>query len=51
MRYFLPDGEGAVSMTSSSMNGRVIAVTGGARGIGREIARQLALAGARVAIG
>ncbi|ANS26662.1 short chain dehydrogenase [Rhodococcus opacus] len=51
MRYFLPDGEGAVSMTSSSMNGRVIAVTDGARGIGREIARQLALAGARVAIG
>lgn len=31
--------------------GRVIAVTGGARGIGREIARQLAAAGARVAIG
>jgi NADP-dependent 3-hydroxy acid dehydrogenase YdfG len=31
--------------------GRVIAVTGGARGIGREIARVLAVAGARVAIG
>lgn len=31
--------------------GRVVAITGGARGIGREIARQLAAAGARVAIG
>ncbi|AHH21698.1 putative oxidoreductase, SDR family [Nocardia nova SH22a] len=31
--------------------GRVVAVTGGARGIGREIARVLAEAGARVAIG
>jgi NADP-dependent 3-hydroxy acid dehydrogenase YdfG len=31
--------------------GRVVAVTGGARGIGREIARQLAATGARVAIG
>jgi NADP-dependent 3-hydroxy acid dehydrogenase YdfG len=31
--------------------GQVVAVTGGARGIGREIARQLAAAGARVAIG
>lgn len=36
---------------NSPMTGRVIAVTGGARGIGREIARQLAAAGARVAIG
>ncbi|WP_328714791.1 SDR family oxidoreductase [Nocardia salmonicida] len=33
------------------VTGRVIAVTGGARGIGREIAAQLARAGARVAIG
>lgn len=31
--------------------GRVVAVLGGANGIGREIARRLALAGARVAIG
>jgi NADP-dependent 3-hydroxy acid dehydrogenase YdfG len=31
--------------------GQVVAVTGGARGIGRDIARQLAAAGARVAIG
>ncbi|MCA1191963.1 SDR family oxidoreductase [Saccharopolyspora sp. 6V] len=31
--------------------GMIIAVTGGARGIGREIARTLAAAGARVAIG
>lgn len=31
--------------------GRVVAVTGGAHGIGRETARRLALAGARVAIG
>lgn len=31
--------------------GQVIAVTGGAQGIGREIARQLAEAGARVALG
>lgn len=34
-----------------SMTGQVVAVTGGARGIGREIAAQLARAGARVAIG
>ncbi|AOW94270.1 short-chain dehydrogenase [Rhodococcus sp. WMMA185] len=33
------------------MDGRVVAVTGGGRGIGREIARQLLAAGARVAIG
>lgn len=31
--------------------GRVVAVTGGARGIGREVAAQLVAAGARVAIG
>ncbi len=36
---------------SSSTTGQVVAVTGGARGIGREIARTLAAAGARVAIG
>ncbi|WP_051198809.1 SDR family oxidoreductase [Gordonia shandongensis] len=35
----------------SDLAGQVIAVTGGARGIGREIARQLAAAGARVAVG
>lgn len=34
-----------------SLTGRVVAVTGGARGIGAEIARQLASAGAQVAIG
>ncbi len=34
-----------------STPGRVVAVTGGARGIGREIARCLAEAGSRVAIG
>ncbi|GAA5046569.1 SDR family oxidoreductase [Nocardia callitridis] len=34
-----------------AIGGRVIAVTGGARGIGREIAGLLAMAGARVAIG
>ncbi|MFD3744307.1 SDR family oxidoreductase [Nocardia sp. NPDC058633] len=34
-----------------SVTGRVVAVTGGARGIGRQIAAQLAEAGARVAIG
>lgn len=38
-------------MKSTTLNGRVIAVTGGAQGIGREIARQLAAAGAHVAIG
>lgn len=36
---------------SAAIAGRVVAVTGGARGIGREIARQLAAAGALVAIG
>ncbi|WP_137723777.1 SDR family oxidoreductase [Prescottella subtropica] len=34
-----------------SLDGTVVAVTGGARGIGREIAAQLARAGARVGIG
>ncbi|MFZ2178406.1 MAG: SDR family oxidoreductase [Rhodococcus sp. (in: high G+C Gram-positive bacteria)] len=38
-------------MASASLSGRVIAVTGGARGIGREIAQHLVAAGARVAIG
>ncbi|NKY48605.1 SDR family oxidoreductase [Nocardia vermiculata] len=38
-------------LMSSSTTGQVVAVTGGARGIGREIARTLAAAGARVAIG
>ncbi|MEV5652804.1 SDR family oxidoreductase [Nocardia sp. NPDC052254] len=35
----------------SPVAGRIVAVTGGARGIGREIAAVLAAAGARVAIG
>lgn len=38
-------------METRSLAGRVIAVTGGANGIGRETARQLVQAGARVAIG
>lgn len=38
-------------METRSLAGRVVAVTGGANGIGREAARQLALAGARVALG
>ncbi|MFD4351906.1 SDR family oxidoreductase [Nocardia sp. NPDC058518] len=38
-------------MTGTPLAGRIVAVTGGAQGIGREIARQLAEAGARVAIG
>lgn len=37
--------------SESRIAGRVIAVTGGAQGIGREIARQLAAAGAQVVIG
>ncbi|MGH3969087.1 MAG: SDR family oxidoreductase [Mycobacterium sp.] len=36
---------------SPAIAGQVVAVTGGARGIGQEIARQLAAAGALVAIG
>ncbi|MEP9416065.1 SDR family oxidoreductase [Gordonia sp. VNQ95] len=39
------------SPRSTSLSGQVIAVTGGAAGIGREIARQLAEGGAHVAIG
>ncbi|MGV8885019.1 MAG: SDR family oxidoreductase [Microbacteriaceae bacterium] len=35
----------------NDLSAKVIAVTGGARGIGHEIARQLAAAGARVALG
>ena len=35
----------------AELNGRVVAITGGARGIGRAIAAQLARAGARVGIG
>ncbi|MEU8797453.1 SDR family oxidoreductase [Spirillospora sp. NPDC048819] len=38
-------------MRPRPLAGRVVAVTGGACGIGRETARRLALAGARVAIG
>lgn len=38
-------------MTSQTLTGRIVAVTGGAQGIGAEIATQLAAAGARVAIG
>lgn len=38
-------------METRSLAGRVVAVTGGANGIGRETARQLVQAGARVAIG
>ncbi|MGF0318818.1 SDR family oxidoreductase [Nocardia fluminea] len=40
-----------MSKVGQGMTGQVVAVTGGARGIGREIAAQLARAGARVAIG
>jgi NADP-dependent 3-hydroxy acid dehydrogenase YdfG len=40
-----------MSNVVQSVTGQVIAVTGGARGIGKQIAAQLARAGARVAIG
>ncbi|MFC4605448.1 SDR family oxidoreductase [Rhodococcus kronopolitis] len=45
----LPESETYVKQRT--LAGRVVAVTGGARGIGREIAAQLAEAGAKVAIG
>ncbi|WP_235916656.1 SDR family oxidoreductase [Antrihabitans cavernicola] len=38
-------------MTSKPLTGRIVAVTGGAQGIGKEIATHLAATGARVAIG
>lgn len=38
-------------MTARSLAGRIVAVTGGAQGIGKEIAVHLAVRGARVAIG
>jgi NAD(P)-dependent dehydrogenase (short-subunit alcohol dehydrogenase family) len=38
-------------MTSGAVNGKVVAVTGAARGIGRAIADELARRGARVALG
>ncbi|MFC8527275.1 SDR family NAD(P)-dependent oxidoreductase [Nocardia sp. NPDC057227] len=38
-------------MTETALAGRIVAVTGGAGGIGREIASRFAAAGARVAIG
>src|SRR5690606_10966897 len=39
------------AMKETTLAGRIVAVTGGAQGIGREIARQLAEAGARVVMG
>jgi NAD(P)-dependent dehydrogenase (short-subunit alcohol dehydrogenase family) len=38
-------------MSANSLGGLSVAVTGGAHGIGRAIARQFASAGARVAVG
>ena len=38
-------------LSTASLKGRVVAITGGARGIGEATARALAAAGARVAIG
>src|SRR4051812_32478666 len=38
-------------MTHDAVNGKVVAVTGAARGIGRAIADELARRGARVALG
>ncbi|SDE35637.1 hypothetical protein SAMN05444580_11560 [Rhodococcus tukisamuensis] len=43
--------ESETHVKKRTLVGRVIAVTGGARGIGREIAAQLAESGAKVAIG
>lgn len=42
---------GAEHLNGAALDGRVIAITGGARGIGRQIAAAFAAAGATVAIG
>ena len=50
MPLYKPENPDAPVLSQFSLKGKVVAVTGGARGIGLEIARGMAEAGADVAL-